>query len=99
MAPEESTELIQFMYREWRSTLRELMAYQALMNTIALENPTAQKHLELALERVMLSPELADRLDTDFEGFKEVIAGTGDETVERLVLRFQGRKRTRFPVH
>lgn len=99
MEPEDNADLVQFMYQEWRSTLRKLMAYQALMHSIAVENPKAQKHLELALDRVVCSPELEERLDILFEGFEEAKEGTERQKVDLFIRTFQERYKAGYSVH
>jgi hypothetical protein len=99
MTPEEQVDLIHFMFKQWKETKKELIAFNVVFNLIRHENPQMETTLDTLLENARKSEAVQKFLESRFEGFEEVINSTGEGTLEKVVREFQEKSGSKFPTN
>jgi hypothetical protein len=100
VTPEEQVNLIHYMFREWQATKKEQLVLQALLQTIAAENPPFASRFESILAKLRCSEGIQAHLDARFEGFGELLPRlVGEESLEKMVREFHLKYGAKLPVH
>jgi hypothetical protein len=95
MTAEEKIDFVRFLFEQWKTERRELIAYNIALNIIKDENPKIAPVLDKILENARKSEEVHKFLESRFEGLEEMINNMGEGTLEKAVREFQKKVRVK----